>query len=350
LFNGTYRVYCAMYCGARCVHVNVTLLHVHFKQFHRVVRRHDITLFSRRLCLHQACCLVRGPSEAWQRDNIYAPWFWHAQGQNYPIGAQEFCSQVDRMIRDRFYMIGASHMRFQYFYIIHTCWQTVYDLRRRLFYIPVRYIGDFEDAIKHFIRKPKYKCPLPVSDQRYSCTPYLATGIDIITTSLNDTHYQPPDHDMWSDSIQICAHNDSIQTGLLLQLGSWDLSYKGLKYSLDTVVPRVDIAVGKLSAFQKRHPSVKIAVMSPPPHLSARYAVTRNNDGVQLFDDAFRGAVEKHAVAYVPTFHVLYPVFRRTSPVDQRHYISCHKDQCRHDVVGVVALQLAVAVMTDHCE
>ena len=145
-----------------------------------------------------------------------------------------------------------------------------------------------------------------------------------------------------------CDNYGRTGIGMMIQAGSWDLVYKGLNYSLYSLMPKFDDAFRQFQTFLKANPSVNFLVMGPPTiHPEGVYAQTRNNDMVQLFNQAFQRVAEQNDMTYVNVFDMMYPRFEKVTP--NNHYIECKHGKCKGDV-GIVAVELAVKQLVTSCD
>ena len=68
--------------------------------------------------LHQNEVQMTPSTDVWGKDKD-DKWTWHTDDMDYPIrNKTQFCAYVETMTRDKFYMVGASHMEFQHAYIL----------------------------------------------------------------------------------------------------------------------------------------------------------------------------------------------------------------------------------------
>jgi hypothetical protein len=253
----------------------------------------------------------------------------------FPIANEsEFCRLVDAMTRDRFYMIGSSHMRYQHKYLIATCIRHIEGLHNRLIFVYSRYASNIVRKLSDFTTDHVWNtCHFP----RYAASGNL-TQTDLINTEQIQLYL---DHLGTFQNEAICRYDASMKTGLLLQTGSCDLVYNGLKNCLQDGMPKLELAFYKRAQFQRTQaPALKIAVMGPPTfHPGNVYAENRNNDHIQVFNHAFRTISERHGLDYVDVFNMMYPRFERVT--ENNHYLSCDAEECHYEV-GIVAIQLAV--------
>ena len=334
-FNGSYSLKCPVF--SRCVHVNITVLHFNYKQFQGVSKRLDITILDKETCVSFKTFHEK-PNSYWRLDSS-EEWKWTSGGVSYPMANDtRFCELVDAMTRDRFYMIGSSHMRYKHMYIMTTCLKFIGDLDKRLFFIKAIYGKEVIDVLEQFTSKSRSRW-------------FTCRTLKYKTTAENVKHKKSSKEiEKYLEYLRnypihrTCGYDQSIRTGLMIQVGSWDLVYNGLLYSLQKLMPKMDRTLHKLVEFQKTNPFSMLVVGPPTFHPQAVYAENRNNDMIQLFSHVFQTTAENHTLDYINVFDMMYPKFDRVT--ENNHYIECNYESCHYEV-GIVPIQLAVKALAD---
>ena len=331
-FNGTYRIQCALFSA--CVNVRVNVTHLSFRQFCGVTKRQDITLLSKKICVTSNQVQMT-PPEIWSKDNE-DNWTWHTADMDYPIrNKTQFCAYVDAMTRDMFNMVGSSHMEFQHAYILNACLKYIKNLNKRLHYVQARFGTDVIGAMNKLeAEKANVKeCLKSVKVSPFNQLASLNNTAEANNKKIPASYTQHKD----------CDGNGTTGIGMMIQAGSWDLVHRGLNYSLYNLMPKFDNTFRKFQTFWKANPSVKFLVMGPPTyHPLGYYAQSRNNDLVQLFNQAFQDVAEQNGITYISVFDMMYPRFEKVTPND--HYIQCQNGKCKGNV-GIIAIQLAVKAL-----
>ena len=320
-FNGTYTVLCPM--SSHCVHVNLTLLHTGFSQYQGITKRLDHVLLDAQICATSTQdCVTLPQHEYWYHDEHHT-WKWHSD-IDFPVTDEEMCKMLDAL--GRLFMVGSSHMFYQYRYLLKTCLNSVHDLKHRLFYVEAQYIYEIQKAIQAFMDPKTYNWCLDngtVTDRQSIFANRLWGGK---TKAL----------------LSVCNYGRKMNTTVLFQAGSWDVSYKTFQPTLKMVESSLEPVIEALSSFESSSQGLHFLMMGPPPiYPKTQYASCRNNDMLHLFSHALRQICEKHKLRFLSVFEVVYP--RYNESVDNSHYLHCGKT-CIGEV-GKVVTQVALHVL-----
>ena len=125
--NGLYTVKCPAY--ATHVHVNVKVLDVNYRQFLQMIRELDIEVFDKHI---SSSTILQKPREYWSQESHV--WTRHSgiQQETKP-STDSVCKAVQKL--DLLYMVGASHMRYYYHYLLAECRHLDPNFWRHLVYV-----------------------------------------------------------------------------------------------------------------------------------------------------------------------------------------------------------------------
>ena len=149
-----------------------------------------------------------------------------------------------------------------------------------------------------------------------------------------------------SQSLKFCKASKKLKVGIIVQTGSWDLSFLGLNTSLVTVMPVLNKSMHVLSKIQQNTENMKILVMGPPPLNPARLKIGRSNADAMLYNQALHRLSLEHGIKYFNIFDVIQPVYEHNLGT---HYINCNhiwKEKCRGNA-GISGFQAAVASLIE---
>ena len=83
--------------------------------------------------------------------------------------------------------------------------------------------------------------------------------------------------------LMMCKRSENMRVGVMLQTGTWDLSVRSLKQTLNEVLPSLNNSLRQLRIQQSKF--LKMLVIGPPPYNSAQeISAGRSNDEIAIFD------------------------------------------------------------------
>ena len=228
-FNGTYTVLCPM--SSHCVHVNLTLLHTGFSQYQGITKRLDHVLLDAQICATSTQnCVTLPQHEYWYHDEHHS-WKWHSD-INFPVTDEEMCKTLDAL--GQLFMVGSSHMFYQYRYLLITCLNSVHDLKRRLFYVGAQYIYEIQKVIQDFSNPETYTW----------CH-------DNDTTAQRDYAFVNKLSDGKTKELSVCNSGRKTNITVLFQTGSWDVSYKKFQPTMKIAQSSLESVIHKASLLER---------------------------------------------------------------------------------------------------
>ena len=215
-------------------------MQIHYRQFQNIMEELNIPLLVTKVC-DEDSNIQQKPAQFWHCSNSI--WGWHSTAGN---GVETYCKAVDSF--DRLYMIGSSHMRYQYYYLLLTCNDTIKDLHTRVMFVDARYVTDVSLAL-HDIGK-SYRAR--DCDSRSSMPPFVSNVLTVKSLHGRFPHdelsskpniqvfafwktnrEQHPDREKDlqvndGTSLPFCRPIGECWIALMMQSASWDLTYIGL--------------------------------------------------------------------------------------------------------------------------
>ena len=249
-FNGTYLVQCPAY--SQCVQVDIRSMQIHYRQFQNIMEELNIPLLVAKVCDRDSN-IQQKPAQFWHRSNSI--WVWHSD-VIADSGVEAYCKAVDSL--DRLYMIGSSHMRYQYYYLLLTCNDTVKDLHTRVVFVDARYVTDVSLALHDIAKSYRARdC-----DSRSSIPPFVSNVLTVkslhgrfphdelsskpniqvfaFRKTLRERHPDREKDLQVNDgmSLPFCRPTGECRIALMMQSASWDLSYIGLNKTLSQFIAK----------------------------------------------------------------------------------------------------------------
>ena len=319
-FNGTYTVQCPM--SSHCVHVNLTLLHTGFSQYQGITKRLDHVLMDAQICATSTQnCVTLPQREYWCHDEHHS-WKWHSD-IDFPVTDEEMCKMLDAL--GRLFMVGSSHMFYQYQYLLERCANSVPDLKHRLFHVNVPHTNEIAQIIRGFANSETYAWCHSNHTAKYTKDKLMFDRLFDIRGS--------------KEMRSVCNRDILVNTTVLLQTGSWDLAYNRFQFTLKMLYATLEPAIRTISSYERRSKFLKVLMMGPPPFYSLdQYATCRNDDIIQIFSHTLGQICGKHKLRFLSVFDIVYPRFNES--LENSHYLSCY-NSCVGDV-GKVVMQVAL--------
>ena len=302
-FNGSYIVQCPIY--ATHVRVTIIVLDVNYHQFRQVPRDLDIRVVNKELV---SAIVLQKPGEYWS--NKLNNWTWHTPQQStQTVNSADMCKALTKL--DRIYLVGSSHMRHQYHYLLSECQHFDTNFWRRFIFVQALFAQEVELAIHDFANETLYvDCDKMTKFQSDNISvytlqkPYETEHLRYQTFVYTmDKNKKNKDH----RHMQLCKSGKNMKVGLILQTGSWDLSFHKLQKNLDTVLPSLNETLRYLHATK----FFKILVTGPPPFNSAQPLNSgRSNDEIAIFDNNLRTIVTENKLPYFSVFEMMFLRYR----------------------------------------
>jgi len=313
-FNGTYDVWCPA-PPPGCAVVTIQLQYVDFEAYSEIIVPFNRTLLRREICPWNSSQRYQTPRHP------NSPVTWVRDGANWTVTALQpvqrstlhqekaMCDCIEKTF-DKFVMIGASHMRYKFDYLVTTC------------------LG--ESALKHY-------------DIKHGSAS-IRKRLHFIS-ALRSDDFKP----LWNvflDGLHLT--NRSV---ILFQTGCHDLGKPGHGHRLVlTMGLRLDVYVNTLVDMKRRADTLgfKMVVMTSPPypddgHLSR---ASRNNHNLAALSRLLQEKMSKHSIYVFDEFAELVVQQDKIPPVCGIHYICRLPGQGILGNVGMIAFQM---LMTELC-
>ena len=347
-FNGAYSVICPLFSPT--VKIKVAVLQTNFQQFRGVMKSVNHVLLDTdfELTREELNHTVALPDAGFER--------WTTNWKCREVVTSALCDIVARI--ERLYLIGASHMRYQYHYLLVTCKTRIPEINRRLYYIDASYGDDVADVLSHLSSQnapndcsTEFKSNLDAKTMAARFKEHIPTNssMQIFTFRRTFSRINPElekGHKI-NDTMKMgfCSSDPDMRIGIIAQSGSWDLSFLGLDTSLNEVFPVLDEALGAVSRTIGSMDHIKLLVMGPPAFNPTYYRSGRSNGEIQLYTAAMGDISEKHGLRFFNTFKALYPSF--SDSVDS-HYLRCdyEKDPICYGEHGMIVFHDALHTLT----
>ena len=345
--NGSYVVQCPAY--ANDVYVTIHVLDVHYHQFMQVIRELDIAVTKETF---NSSVILQKPKTYWSQKRQF--WTWHSSGLGQSTHASEhtadMCKAAIKM--DKLYMIGSSHMRYQYHYLLAECHHLDKNFWKRLVFVQVQLANDLKLAIRDFANESLHiDCDNNTEFYSNFSTTYFADiwkeeetrdlrfQFFVYQYTVNTTHGRNTDQ-----NVVICKSGKNMKIGMMIQVGSHDLSLNPMKSNFE------DLNTSLKETLKLLQPSkyVNILVTGPPPFNSKQLLKSgRSNDDIAIYDRHLMKITKEINLPFFSIFEMVYLRYRHCEPKSS-HYILCNPrtHECRGNV-GKLAFQEAFRVLTD---
>ena len=343
--NGSYVVQCPAY--AKHVHIKINVLDVNYHQFQDVMQELDIVVVNRKIF---SSIILKKPGAYWST-RMHHGWTLHGliQSSDAARTSANMCKSVRKM--DKFYMVGSSHMRYYYHYLLAEC--RLFDKKfwRQIVFVQVKVGSDLELFIHDFADESlSINCN---NNTKFHSTVdrkfFREFGKEQETEDMHFQTfvYKTNTTDKTDDDrhMIICEGGPNMKIGLMIQTGSHDLSRNPLRRNLAYVLPSLK------QTFEQLHAAkfVKILVTGPPPFNSVQENIIsgRSNDEIAIYDSSLMKIAKENNLPYFSMFEVIYLRYR-DGIKHNSHYVACKPKRYRCEGnLGKLAFQEAVRTLTN---
>ena len=320
--DGSYSLRCPVF--SKCSFVELSLQLVNFTQFKGITRRLDKILVSKNICV-QSSVFEKPTSAYWYKtDGRKQSWKLRYNGNDYPLANDEICEMINSL--GNLYLLGDSHMRRLPSYYVEQCQKKVRYINTKIKYSYTRYLEFMINKTKLLASPESYKdCSDRLSEKELA--------------KLNRK-----DVDTHTDKMPILCRNSSVMpTTIMMQSGSWDVAYTGLKVILGKSLVELEEALKQLTEQPVKYYSKLLVIGSPPHYPRVRnYAACQNDVTKGIYSRHLGALCKKYGVAYLDMFGLVYPRYNETQ--EDNHYLDC-EGTCKGEV-GKVMAQAALTELT----
>ena len=321
-FNGSYSIFCPIY--SQCSFVEISLELVNYTQFKGITKPMQKTILSKDICVTSQ-----------QQQALTSHTYWRKTAStwklNYYGGSYQTADVCDMLkFAGRIYFFGASHLQHTAQYYLKECAQYIPNLRSNMKFSYTLYVSQFVEKINSLANSNSYsKCNDSKTDgkSKPEKIPKLFSRSELHRRSMP----------------KLCLSSSSLNTSIMLQLGTWDMAYTGLKPTLEKYMPKLEGSLKRLMEKRGEYFTHLLIVGPPPLYPTGQYAYCRNDVITAIFSTELGTLCQKYEIPYINTHDIIYPRYNET-PISI-HYLKCiGATTCKGDV-GKILAQVNVAAL-----